>query len=124
MVSLHAQPLVYLNMRDADVVKTLRTLADLGDLNMVISPDVDGTVTLRLKGVPVEDALEILIKTTGLAQVRKGSVIGVLPREALLEHQKQKAEARALGLGAFRTQVVRLQYARAAELLHLSWLRC
>ena len=71
VVSVHAQPLVSLNLRDADVVKTLRDLAELGSLNVVISQDVRGTVTLRLEGVPVEDALEILLKTTGLVQVRK-----------------------------------------------------
>ncbi|MEE8112756.1 MAG: secretin N-terminal domain-containing protein [Nitrososphaerales archaeon] len=119
VVSVHAQPLVSLNLRDADVVKTLRTLAELGSLNVVISPDVHGTVTLRLKDVPVEDALEILLKTMGLAQVRKGSVIGILPRQALLEHQKQLAELRALRQEEFRTQVVRLNYARATELAHI-----
>ena len=119
VVSVHAQPLVSLNVRDADVVKTLRMLAELGNLNVVISPDVRGSITLRLEDVPVEDALDIVVTTTGLSQVRKGSVIGVLPREALLEHRKQLAEMRSMGHGEFRTQVVRLNYARATELVHI-----
>lgn len=114
-----AQSLVSLNVRAADLVNTLRSLAEMGGLNVIISPDVRGTVTLRLKDVPAEDAFEIVVKTTGLAQVRKGSVISILPYERLLRQQRQEAEARAQPPISLRTEIVKLQFARATELARI-----
>lgn len=113
--SIQGSPKVSIDVRDGDVVGTILTLAEAGGLNVVISDEVRGTVTLRVQGVPVERALDMLLKIAGLAQVRDGPVIGILPREALLEQQRQEAEALALDRGPVRVEVVRLNYARAAE---------
>lgn len=103
-------------MRDADVVKVLLMLAEVGGMNLVISGETKGLVTLQLDAVPVQEAMEIVLGMAGLARVQKGSVIGILPRRALLEDQRQEAEARTLGQAVFRTEIVRLQFARSTEL--------
>jgi type IV pilus assembly protein PilQ len=113
---LYAEPLISLNIENADLVSTLKEMADLAGLNVIITDDVRGTVTLRLKDVSVKDAFEVLLKITGLTQVQTGSVVGILPGARLLEQLSQEAETRALDHGAFRVEVVRLEYARAREL--------
>ena len=116
---VEAQPRISLEVRDADVRETLRLLTEAGGLNLVIGPDVQGTVTLRLRNVPVEDALQIVLKTTGLVQVRVGTTVGVLSREAWLRQQRQQVELHTLGMGPTRMAVVPLRYAKAAELAPL-----
>jgi hypothetical protein len=66
--------------------------------------------------VSAKDAFETLLDSTGLAKVQKGSVIGILPRGSLLRQQQQKDQARGLTPGEFRTEVVKLEYAKAMEL--------
>ena len=63
-----------------------------------------------------KDAFETLLDSTGLAKVQKGSVIGILPRGSLLRQQQQKDQARGLTPDEFRTEVVKLEYAKAMEL--------
>lgn len=115
-ITLGGQRRISLDLRDADLVETIRLLAEMGSLNVVISQEVKGTVTLRMEDVSVQDALELLLKTAGLAALRKESLIGILPREALLKRQREDAEAHAQPPVSFRTEIVRLQFAKATEL--------
>jgi type II secretory pathway component HofQ len=98
-VSLAEQQTITLDLKDADVARTIRQLAEIGGLNVVISQEVQGTVTVRLLNVPVRDALEILLQTAGLTMVRKDSVIGILPLKTLLQMDMQDLEARRQGAG-------------------------
>ena len=88
-------------------------LAQIRGLNVIISLEVKGTVTVQLSDVSAKDAFEILLDTAGLAKVQKGSVIGILPRGTLLRQQQQRDQARGLTRGEFRTEVVKLEYAKA-----------
>ena len=115
-VLAEAQSSISLDVRNADLVDVLRLLAQIGGLNVIISSEVKGTVTIHLKEVSAEDFFEILLDTAGLAKVQKGSVIGILPRGTLLRQQQQSDQARGLTLGEFRTEVVKLEYAKATEL--------
>lgn len=114
-IALAGQQTISLDLSDADVAGTVRLLAERGGLNVVISDGVKGKVTAKLVNVPVEDALEILLRVAGLGIVRRGSVIGILPRETLLRQERQEAEARARPT-EFRTEIVKLQFAKATEL--------
>lgn len=116
---IEAQARVSLDVRDADVRETLRMLTEAAGLNVVIGPDVTGTVTLRLQDVSVDDALQIVLKITGLVQVREGTTIGILSREAWLRQQRQQVERHTLGMVRTHTAVVPLRYAKAAELAPL-----
>jgi type IV pilus assembly protein PilQ len=116
---VQAQARVSLSVHNADVRETLRMLTETGGLNVVIGPDVTGTVTLRLRDVPLEDASQIVLKTTGLVQVREGTTVGILSRDAWLRQQRQQVELHTLGMGPTRMAVVPLRYAKAAELAPL-----
>jgi len=110
-----------LNFQDIEVRSVLQLIADFTDLNLVASDTVSGRITLRLKGVPWDQALELILKTKGLDQRQVGNVLLVAPaaeiaaREKLeLENQKQIAE-----LAPLRTDFVQIRYASASELFNL-----
>ena len=110
-----------LNFQDIEVRSVLQLIADFTDLNLVASDTVSGRITLRLKSVPWDQALELILKTKGLDQRQVGNVLLVAPaaeiaaREKLeLENQKQISE-----LAPLRTDFVQIRYASASELFSL-----
>ncbi len=110
-----------LNFQDIEVRSVLQLIADFTDLNLVASDTVSGRITLRLKNVPWDQALELILKTKGLDQRQVGNVLLVAPaaeiaaREKLeLENQKQISE-----LAPLRTEFVQVRYASATELFGL-----
>ena len=110
-----------LNFQDIAVRSVLQLIADFTDMNLVASDTVSGNITLRLQSVPVDQALESILKTKGLDQRRVGNVLLVAPaaeiaaREKLeLENQKQIAE-----LAPLRTEFIQIRYASASELYAL-----
>ena len=110
-----------LNFQDIEVRSVLQLIADFTDLNLVASDTVSGRITLRLKNVPWDQALELILKTKGLDKRQVGNVLLVAPaaeiaaREKLeLENQRQIAE-----LAPLRTEFIQVRYANAAELYKL-----
>ncbi len=110
-----------LNFQDIEVRSVLQLIADFTDLNLVASDTVSGRITLRLKNVPWDQALELILKTKGLDKRQTGNVMLVAPaaeiaaREKLeLENQRQISE-----LAPLVTEFVQIRYANAAELYKL-----
>jgi type IV pilus assembly protein PilQ len=110
-----------LNFQDIEVRSVLQLIADFTDLNLVASDTVSGRITLRLKNVPWDQALELILKTKGLDKRQVGNVLLVAPaaeiaaREKLeLENQRQISE-----LAPLRTEFIQVRYANAAELYKL-----
>jgi type IV pilus assembly protein PilQ len=110
-----------LNFQDIEVRSVLQLIADFTDLNLVASDTVSGRITLRLKNVPWDQALELILKTKGLDQRQVGNVLLVAPaaeiaaRERLeLENQKQISE-----LAPLRTEFIQVRYASASNLFEL-----
>ncbi|MEQ8486617.1 MAG: type IV pilus secretin PilQ family protein [Pseudomonadales bacterium] len=110
-----------LNFQDIEVRSVLQLIADFTDLNLVASDTVSGRITLRLKNVPWDQALELILKTKGLDQRQVGNVLLVAPaaeiaaREKLeLENQKQIAE-----LAPLQTEFIQVRYASATTLFEL-----
>ncbi|MBK1672710.1 pilus assembly protein PilQ [Ectothiorhodospira shaposhnikovii] len=106
-----------LNFQDIEVRSVLQLIADFTDLNVVVSDTVTGNITLRLRNVPWDQALDIILKTKGLAMRQNGNVLFVAPSEEIaarerldLESQRQAAE-----LAPVRAEFIQVNYARAAD---------
>lgn len=114
---------ISLHFQNIEVRALLQVIADFTGLNVVASDSVTGSMTVRLKDVPWEQALDIILQARGLAMQRKDNVLWVAPREELAARQKLELEAGSAiqGLEPVRTQGFALNYARASELVrHLA----
>ena len=110
-----------LNFQDIEVRAVLQLIADFTGLNMVTSDSVSGNLTLRLKNVPWDQALDIVLKTKGLAMRKAGNVIMVAPAEEVAAQEKLELEANKQieELAPLRTALIQVNYAKASEIADL-----
>jgi type IV pilus assembly protein PilQ len=110
-----------LNFQDIEVRSVLQLLADFTGLNLVVSDSVEGNLTLRLKNVPWDQAMDIILKTKGLAQRKAGNVILVAPTDEIAAREKLELEARkqVQELEQLRTEFIKVNYAKAEEMADL-----
>lgn len=106
-----------LNFQNIDVRAVLQVIADFTGLNIVASDTVTGNITLRLKDVPWDQALDIILRARGLDKRVTGNVIWVAPRDELAAKEKQELEARQqiADLEPLVTEIIPLNYLRADE---------
>ncbi|SPE21586.1 Fimbrial assembly protein PilQ [Burkholderiales bacterium] len=83
-----------LNFQNVDVRSLLQVIADFTNLNIITSDSVQGSITLRLKDVPWDQALDIILQSKGLDMRKNGNVILVAPRDELATKEKLELEAR------------------------------
>ena len=110
-----------LNFQDIEVRSVLQLIADFTNLNMVVSDAVSGNLTLRLKNVPWDQALDIILKTKGLGKRESGNVIYVAPSEEISAREKLELEAQQQieELAPLRSEFIQVNYARAADIATL-----
>ncbi|GAB0147836.1 type IV pilus secretin PilQ family protein [Marichromatium sp. PS1] len=110
-----------LNFQDIEVRAVLQVLADFTDLNLVASDTVTGNITLRLKNVPWDQALDIILKTKGLSMRRTGNVIMVAPTEEIAsqEELEMRSMQKIEELAPLRSEFIQVNYAKAADLARL-----
>lgn len=110
-----------LNFQDIEVRAVLQLIADFTGLNLVASDTVQGNLTLRLKNVPWDQALDIILKSKGLDMRRKGNVILVAPGEEIAAREKLELEAKkqVADLSPLRSELIQINYAKAAEIAAL-----
>ncbi len=110
-----------LNFQSIEVRAVLQLIADFTGLNMVTSDAVTGNVTLRLKNVPWDQALDIILKSRGLGMRTTGNVIMVAPSEELAARERLELETsrQVEELAPLRTEFVQINYADAADLMGL-----
>jgi type IV pilus assembly protein PilQ len=107
-----------LDLKDADIHNVLRLLADVGRVNVVTSDNVAGTVTIRMRNVPWDQALDVVLQSKNLGMVRQGNLLRVAPL-ADLEKEREMAIARRkqeLELAPVETRLVPVSYATANEI--------
>jgi len=117
------KPVVYngeelsLNFQDIEIRSVLQLLADFTDMNIVVSDNVGGKLTLRLKNVPWDQALDIILRTKGLDKRRSGNVIMVAPASEIAAQETAEREAaqQAIALEPLRTEFVQVNYAKAND---------
>ncbi len=107
-----------LNFQDIDVRAVLQLLADTSGQNIVVSDSVQGSVTLRLQNVPWDQALDIVMRSKGLAMRKRDNVIMVGPADELASREKAELQARKEvdELAPLRSEYVQINYAKAADL--------
>ena len=107
-----------LDFNNADIHNILRLLAEVGGVNIVTSDDVSGTVTIRMRNVPWDQALEVILQAKGLGMVRRGNLIRVAPLETLEKERELAIERRKQleTLEPLETRLVPVSYATAGEL--------
>ncbi|MGE5792783.1 MAG: type IV pilus secretin PilQ, partial [Bacteroidota bacterium] len=107
-----------LNFQNVEVRSVLNVIADFTDLNIITSDTVQGNLTLRLKDVPWDQALDIILQTRGLDMRKNGNVVWIAPRDELATKEKLELEAaqQISELEPLRTETFQLNYTKAAEL--------
>lgn len=110
-----------LNFQNIEVRAVLQLIADFTGLNLVASDTVTGNVTLRLKSVPWDQALDIVLKTKGLAMRQMGNVLFVAPAEEIAAREKAELEAsqQIRSLEPLSTEMIQVNYAKASDLAAL-----
>jgi len=110
-----------LNFQDVPVRAVLQLIADFTDLNMVASDTVDGNITLRLRNVPWDQALDIILKTKGLDKRESGNVILVGPADEILAREQQELESKQqiAELAPLRSELIQVNYAKASDIAAL-----
>lgn len=110
-----------LNFQNVDVRSLLQVIADFTNLNIITSDSVGGTITLRLKDVPWDQALDIILQSKGLDMRKNGNVILVAPRDEIATKEKLELEARnqIQDLEPLRSEAFVVNYQKADEVRRL-----
>ncbi|MFN9029531.1 MAG: type IV pilus secretin PilQ [Betaproteobacteria bacterium] len=110
-----------LNFQNVDVRSLLQVIADFTNLNIITSDSVGGSITLRLKDVPWDQALDIILQSKGLDMRKNGNVLIVAPREELATKEKLELEARnqIADLEPLRTETFQVNYQKAEDVRRL-----
>ncbi|HEV7913439.1 MAG TPA: AMIN domain-containing protein, partial [Albitalea sp.] len=106
-----------LNFQNIEVRALLQVIADFTNFNVVTSDTVTGNVTLRLKDVPWDQALDIILQAKGLGLRKSGNVIWIAPKDELAAKEKVDLESKQqiAALEPVRTQSYQLNYTKAEE---------
>jgi type IV pilus assembly protein PilQ len=107
-----------LNFQDIPVRAVLQLIADFTSLNVVVSDSVDGNLTLRLKNVPWDQALDIILKAKGLSKRESGTVMMIAPSEEIAAQEKIDLEAQqsVSELAPIRSAFFTINFAKVSEL--------
>ena len=110
-----------LNFQDIETRAVLQLLAETSGRNIVVSDTVQGNVTLRLRNVPWDQALDIVMTTKGLDMRQNGNVIIVAPAEEIAARETADLEARQaiVELEPLYSEFLQVNYAKAGDLAAL-----
>ena len=107
-----------LNFQNIEIRSLLQVIADFTNFNIITSDTVTGAVTLRLKDVPWDQALDIILQTKSLGMRKTGNVLRIAPKDELAAQEKQEFEAKAAiqNIETLVTQSFQLNYTKAADI--------
>ncbi|MBT9591762.1 MAG: type IV pilus secretin PilQ, partial [Thiobacillus sp.] len=106
-----------LNFQNVEVRSVLQVIADFTGLNILASDTVNGNLTLRLKDVPWDQALDLIMQSKGLDKRQNGNVIWIAPKDELMTREKLEFEAKSAvaDLEPLTTEYIQMNYMRADE---------
>ena len=107
-----------LNFQNIEIRSLLSVIAEFTSFNIVTSDSVSGAVTLRLKDVPWDQALDIILQARGLGMRKTGNVLLIAPKDEFAAKDKIELESKNAiqNLEPLRTQDFRLNYAKASDI--------
>jgi type IV pilus assembly protein PilQ len=110
-----------LNFQNIEIRAVLQLIADFTGLNLVASDTVTGSVTLRLRNVPWDQALDIILKSKGLGMRQAGNVMMVGPQEEIAARERLELESlrQVTELSPLRTEFIQINYAKASDFASL-----
>jgi type IV pilus assembly protein PilQ len=108
---------ISLDFKDADIHNILRLISEVAKLNIVTSDAVSGKITITMRNVPWDQALDIILKTKKLGMVKHGNIIRVAPIDELAKEDElaAKAEENKKILEPLRVRLIAVNYARAQD---------
>jgi type IV pilus assembly protein PilQ len=109
---------ISLDFKDADIHNILRLISEVARLNIITSDDVKGKITITMRNVPWDQALDIILKTKKLGKVRHGNIIRIAPMAELAAEQELAAKAAAAKrtYEPLRVRMIAVNYATASDL--------
>jgi len=110
-----------LNFQNIEVRAVLQLIADFTGMNLVTSDTVSGNVTLRLQNVPWDQAMDIILKTKGLAVRQTGNLMYIAPAQEIADREKAEAEAKQQmkELEPLYSEMIQVNYAKAGDIAAL-----
>jgi len=108
---------ISLDLQDADLINVMRLFAEVANLNIILSPEVKGKVTVRMVNIPWDQAMDIILKMNGLGYLLEDNIlriasVGALTKEAEDEMRSKEAKKKAEDL---ITRIIPVNYAKASE---------
>ncbi|WP_448212609.1 type IV pilus secretin PilQ [Colwellia sp. MEBiC06753] len=112
---------ISLNFQDISIRTVLQIIADYNEFNLITSDTVTGNITLRLDGVPWDQALDIILKVKGLDKRMQGNILMVAPSDELAarEAKNLQAQQQVEELAPLYSEYIQINYAKASELAAL-----
>lgn len=112
---------VSLSFQNIPIRSVLQIIADVANVNMVVSDSVSGTIALQLEDVPWDQALDIILDAKGLGMTRSNNVITVAPLTEIASREQAKAKARAASqeLAPLHSEIIQINYATAADIANI-----
>jgi len=109
---------VTFDFKDIDIKNALKLIAEMSDLNIIMSDEVSGTLTMRLVDVPWDQALDLILAARGLGKEQVGNVLRVAPLSVLQAEHKLKLEARKVRneLDPLVTEIITTNFASAKDI--------
>jgi type IV pilus assembly protein PilQ len=108
-----------LNFQNVELRSVLQIIAEVAELNLVVSDTVGGNITLRLKNVPWDQALDIILKTKGLDQRTVGNVLLIAPASEIAQREAEElaSSQKVEELAPLRTEFIQVDYRKASEMM-------
>jgi type IV pilus assembly protein PilQ len=107
-----------IDFKDADIHNVLRLLRDVGQVNIITTDDVKGTVTIGMRNVPWDQALDVVLRAKGLGQVREGNIIRVAPLATLEKELEQEIarQKQRVAVEPIETRMIPLSYTQGENM--------
>jgi type IV pilus assembly protein PilQ len=107
-----------LNFQDVEIRSILQIIAEVAEMNLVVDDVVSGNITLRLKNVPWDQALDLVLKTKGLAQRVVGNVMLIGPASVIAERERAELEAQkqVQELAPLVTEFIQVDFRKSSEM--------